>query len=296
MLDKNTIVWFDGEFRKLGDTNVSILTHSLHYGSSIFEGIRAYETKDGPAIFRLKEHIERLFYSAKSLFMDLNYSVEDLMNACSEIVKKNNLKSAYIRPIVFYGDESMGLNPTNNKVHIAIIAWEWGKYLHENVKVMISSFKRISENTTIVDAKIGGHYINSIFATIEAKQKGFDEALLLDHDNFIAEGPGENIFFIKGNEVYTPSTGKILKGITRNSVMTILENLDYNIYERKIKPEEIKNFESAFFTGTAAEITPISSINDTKFDISKVEPIQQKFFKIVKGEDKNYNDWLYLCK
>jgi len=295
MLEENTKVWFNGKLQNIKDTKVGILTHSLHYGSSVFEGIRAYETQNGPAIFKLKEHIERLFYSAESLFMKLDYTVEEIMRACKDVVTQNNLKSAYIRPIAYYGDESMGINPAKNKIHVAIIAWEWGKYLHDNVRVMFSSIKRISEQTTVVDAKIGGHYVNSIYATLEAKNKGFDEALLLDHDGNIAEGPGENIFFIKGKKVVTPKVGKILKGITRSSIIEILRDLDYDVEEIEMLPEDIADYESSFFTGTAAEVTPISEISGTMFNVDQVKEISEKFFAIVAGKEEKYKTWLSYC-
>ncbi|MCA9459353.1 MAG: branched-chain amino acid transaminase [Nanoarchaeota archaeon] len=296
MLKENTQVWLNGNLIDYKDAKIGILTHSLHYGSSVFEGIRAYKTDNGPAIFRLKEHIERLFYSAECLFMKIPFSKEELIEATKKVINTNNLKSAYVRPIVYYGDESMGLNPSSNKVHVAIIAWEWGKYLHDTVRVKFSSIKRISEQTTKVDAKIGGHYINSILATLEAKKLGFDEALLLDHEGNIAEGPGENIFFIKDKTLYTPQLGKILKGITRDSIIQIAKDLDYEVIERRISPYEISAFDSAFFLGTAAEVTPISEISGTKFNVKKVNEIKNKFFEIVAGKDKAYDFWLSYTK
>jgi branched-chain amino acid aminotransferase len=258
----------------------------------VFEGIRAYETQKGPAIFRLEEHVDRLIYSAKKLFMDIPFSKDEIINAIKDVIKINNLKSAYIRPIVFYGDDSMGLNPLNNDIHIAIIAWEWGKYLADEVRVKFSSIKRISELTTAVDAKISGHYINSIFATLEAKRLGYDEALLLDHNGYIAEGPGENIFFVKNNIITTPLLGKILKGITRDSVLKIAENLGYEIVERNILPEEINSFNGAFFTGTAAEITPISEISGTQFDLESAKDIREKFFETIHAGNEEFQYWL----
>ena len=292
MLPQNTIIWFNGEYKYLKDSSVSLLTHGLHYGTSVFEGIRAYSTENGTAIFCLEEHIERLLYSAESLYINLEFSREEIMEACREVLRKNNLESAYIRPLIFFGDENMGLNPLNCTPQIAIIAWEWGKYLGDEVQVKISSIKRISEHTSTVDAKIGGHYINSIYATLEAKQLGFDEALLLDHDNNIAEGPGENIFFIKSNTLYTPKLGKILKGITREKIISVAKELDYQVVERNISPHEIDAFDSAFFTGTAAEITPISQISGIKYDTSKVKDIEKKFFEIVEGREKKFDKWL----
>lgn len=292
MLREDAKIWFNGKIIDYKDAKISILTHSLHYGSSVFEGIRAYETQNGPAIFRLDEHVDRLIYSAKELFMDIPYSKEEIINAIKEVITINNLNSAYIRPIVFYGDESMGLNPINNEVHIAIIAWEWGKYLADDVKVKFSSIKRISELTTTVDAKIGGHYVNSIFATLEAKRLGYDEALLLDHNNYIAEGPGENIFFVKNNILTTPILGKILKGITRDSIIKIAKSLGYEVIERNILPQEINSFDGAFFTGTAAEITPISEISGTSFDVETAKDIRDKFFETIHAGNDEFQEWL----
>jgi len=285
-------IWLNGYLLPQEDANVSLLTHSLHYGSAVFEGIRAYSTKHGPAIFRLEEHIERLFYSAEAMYMDIPYSIEEIMEACREVIRANNLESAYIRPIIYFGDENMGLNPMANEVNVAIIAWEWGAYLPSDVKVKFSSYRRISDMTSVVDAKISGHYVNSILATLEAKKMGYDEALLLDHQGNIAEGPGENIFFINDDTIYTPYLGKILPGITRDSLIQAVRDLGYRVVERNIIPEEISSFEEAFFTGTAAEVAPISQIGTISFSQGKAESIQKYFLDIVKGEYEEFYEWL----
>ncbi|MFP4401649.1 MAG: branched-chain amino acid transaminase [Candidatus Nanoarchaeia archaeon] len=292
MLQQDTQVWLDGSLVEFKDANVSILTHSLHYGSSVFEGIRAYETKDGKSsIFRLKEHIDRLFYSAGILSQQIPYSKEDIMQACHEVLRTNNLTSAYLRPLVFYDDSSMGLDYTNNKVRVAIIAWSWGKYLKETVRARIVSVRRISDKSLIPDAKVGGHYINSTLATLEAKQFGYDEAILLDHDGFIAEGPGENLFFVNNNILYTPKLGKILAGITRNSIIEIAQNLGYQIIERNIDPNELTSFEGAFMCGTAAEFTPLECIGEIKYDTKVGVDIKEEFERVLRGDNLKYRSW-----
>ena len=294
MLQENTKVWLDGKLVDFKDANVSILTHSLHYGSSVFEGIRAYETQDKKAsIFRLQEHIDRLFYSADVLSQKIQHSKEEIMQACHDVLKANNLTSAYLRPLVFYDDSSMGLDYTNNKTRVAIIAWEWGKYLKEVVRARIVSVRRISEKSLIPDAKVGGHYINSTLATLEAKQFGFDEAILLDHDGFIAEGPGENLFFVNTHTktLYTPKLGKILAGITRASIIDIAEYLGYKVVERNIDVNELSTFQGVFMCGTAAEFTPLSCIGDIIYDENICLDIKDMFNRVLRGEEEKFKHW-----
>ena len=292
MLKNNHKVWLDGKIVDFKDANVSILTHSLHYGSSVFEGIRSYEAKNKKAsIFRLKEHIERLFNSGRSLSMKIPYSKKQIEDACHRVLELNNLKSAYIRPIIFYDESSVGLDYTNNKVRVSIIAFAWGKYLKKEVKATIVSTKRISEYSLDIEAKVGGHYVNSTLATLEAKQKGFDEAILMDHSGYIAEGPGENLFFILGKNLYTPKIGKILNGITRQSIIEIGKNLGYNVIEKNINPYELSDFKGAFMCGTAAEFTPIKQINNVKFDTKVGADIKKEFEKILRAGVKKYLDW-----
>ena len=297
MFDKNLIVFLDGEYKKLSETSISPTTHSLHYGTAVFEGIRAYQTEKGTAIFRLSEHIERLFYSAKVMQMDITFSLKEVENICVEILRKNKLKSAYIRPLVFYDENSLGITTKENKTRLLILAWEWGKYLANSVTVKISPYRRISEKSTVADAKISGHYANSFLATMDAKKGGFDEALLLDHNEAIAEGPGENIFFIKEKKLYTPTSGKILPGITRDSVLKLAkEDLNYKVQEKEIFPKDLDLFEGAFFTGTAAEITPIEKIQfgakEFVFDAEKGKDIKELFFRVVAGREKSKLKWL----
>lgn len=294
MLQETTKVWLDGKLIDFKDANVSILTHSLHYGSSVFEGIRAYEMQNKESsIFRLKEHIERLFYSAEVLSQQIEYSREEIMQACYEVLKVNKLTSAYLRPLVFYDDSSMGLDYTNNKTRVAIIAWEWGKYLKEVVRARIVSVRRISEKSLVPDAKVGGHYINSTLATLEAKQFGFDEAILLDHDGFIAEGPGENLFFVNSHTktLYTPKLGKILAGITRASIIQIAKDLGYRVVERNIDVNELTTFQGVFMCGTAAEFTPLSCIGDINYDENVCLDIKDVFNRTLRAEEEKYKHW-----
>lgn len=292
MLPENTKVWLDWEITELKDAKVWILTHSLHYGTSVFEWMRAYKTTRGTKIFRNREHIERLFYSAETLFMDLPYTVDEVMDACYKVLEDNNLEEAYLRPIAFYDDSSMGLSPASCKPRLAIIAWEWGKYLAESVRVKISSIKRISDHSLIVDAKVWGHYVNSVYANAEAKKLGYDEALLLDEAGYIAEGPWANIFFIKDKTLVTPRPGKILPWITRNSIVEVADELGYDVIEREVTPYELNAFDSAFFCGTAAEVTPIKEISGVEFDVTKCEEIKDEFMKVLKWENEDFIHWI----
>ncbi len=296
MFDENLIVFIDGEYKTLQEAKISPATHSLHYGTAIFEGIRAYQTENGTAIFRLEEHIERFFHSAEVMRMELPFSKGEMREICQSVLRKNNLKSAYIRPLAFYDESSLGITTKENKVRVLVMAWEWGKYLAEAVKVKISNYRRISEKSSVMTAKISGHYANSFLATMDAKKNGFDEALLLDHQDAIAEGPGENIFFIKDKELHTPMKDKVLPGITRNSVMELAKELNYKVTERNIFPKELEDFQGAFFTGTAAEVTPIEKIvwreKEMIFDTKVGQDIKELFFKTVGGNFKDKLDWL----
>ncbi len=298
MFNKEDIVYLDGEYKKIKDANVSIMTHSLHYGSAVFEGIRAYKTKLGTGILKLEQHIDRLFYSADVMGMKIPFTKEEIKKACFDVLEKNNLESAYIRPLVFFDDSSLGLKTAGLKVRVLVAAWTWGKYLPQSVKVKISSYRRISEKSTVPDAKISGHYVNSILAGAEVVKEGYDEALLLDHNDAIAEGPGENIFFIKNGKIYTPKIGKILGGITRASIIDLSKSLDYEVIEKEIFPNELGDFEGAFFTGTAAEVTPIAEITDLNnkkylFNANNdvVNDIKENFFKIIDGDSEFTKKW-----
>jgi branched-chain amino acid aminotransferase len=293
MVTKLKKIWLDGEFVNWEDANVHILTHALHYGTSVFEGIRSYETKSGEAhIFKLKEHIERLFYSAKVLNMNLKYSVNDIVNATVELLKINNIKACYIRPIVFLGDGPMGLTTTDSPVRVSIIVWPWGTYLGDDafekgIKITVCPYRR--QITELTKAKIGGSYYVSVLSKKYALDNGYDEALMLDTEGNVAEGSGENIFMIKDGKISTPKLGAILPGITRASVIEILKSQGINVDERMISLEELKNADELFFTGTAAELTPIVEIDGTKIGTGIVGEVTKKtsetFFKILKKEE-----------
>lgn len=292
---KNNYAWFDGKLRPQKNIYIPLLTHSLHYGSAVFEGIRCYQTPQGPAVFRLQEHVKRFFHSARALDMRLSYSEKAIREATKAVVKKNQLQECYIRPLAFYG-EKMGLSPINAPIHTAIAAWPWSDYLDKSgVTAKISSFSRIHPASSIMTAKISGHYANSIIATLDAKHSGFDEALLLDWKGNIAEGPGENIFFIKGKTLYAPAAGSILPGITRDSIMRIARDLGYKIIEKPIKPAELHRFAEAFFVGTAVEVCPIIKIDKYKFNFTEQTKLfQEAYAQAVHGEDKRYKKWLDL--
>ncbi len=260
----NTIVFKDGRFIPATEAMTSDYTQTLHYGNGAFEGMRSYENAEGCNIFRVQDHFERLQYSAMSMHMEIPYSTEELTQIAYQLLEHNGFTNAYIRPLV-YSDMNMGLQPTN-EVHVFMAAWEWGKYLgNEPLNVMVSSFQRPNPKSTVIDAKIVGHYTNSIMATAEAKKLGFDEALLLDMDGNIAEGPGANFFFEKDGILYTPPAGHILPGITRRTVMEIARMLGIRVVEKFFEIEEVYQAEHAFFAGTAVEIAPIAAINGEKF-------------------------------
>jgi branched-chain amino acid aminotransferase len=264
--NQETVVFFNGNFVKVKDAPVSIYNQTMHYGNGVFEGIRAYDTPDGVRIFKAYEHYERLQYSAKVMHIGLPYSTKELEQISYKLLELNNLKDAYLRPLVFLGD-NMSLTPTN-EVHVVIMAWEWGKYLGDNLlKVMLSSFQRPNPKSCFVEAKVVGHYTNSILATTEAKANGYDEALLTDMNGYVAEGPGANFFIEKEGKLFTAPLGNILAGITRQTVFEIGQELGYEIEEKFFTPEEIYTADSAFFCGTAAEIIGIESVNEYKFPL-----------------------------
>lgn len=289
-------IWLDGKLIQFKKATVHLLNHSLHYGSAVFEGVRFYNTKKGSAIFRLDEHIKRLMFSAKVMGMEVPYSPNEIKAATLKLLKNNKLTDGYIRPIIFYGSK-MGLDPTGAELHTAIACWSWGKYLTQDVvKIKTSRFRRLGFQNGEMKAKVSGYYFNSIMAGLEAKKAGYDEALLLDLAGNIAEGPGENIFFIKGKTIYTPSNGSILPGITRDSIIQLAKSLGYKIIERTINPKEIKNFDEAFFTGTAVEVVAIGQIDKTKINNGKegevTKKIKELYHKVITGEVPQYNKWL----
>jgi branched-chain amino acid aminotransferase len=299
-MEKTKYIWFNGKFVRWQQAKIHILTHALHYGSGVFEGIRCYKTKNGPAVFRLKEHIQRLFNSAKFLEMKIPFSKREIQKAILELIKLNKVEECYIRPIVFYGYGKMGLNPKGANIDCAVILWPWGKYLKDKVKVKISQFIRLHPKSVISSAKVCGYYVNSIFATFDAEKDKFDESILLDHRGFVAEGPGENIFIVKNKKLLTPKLGSILPGITRDSIIRIAKDLKIKVIEKDISVKELKNCDEAFFTGTAAEITPIYQIDEKIINKGKIGEItkilQEKFYQIVHGEDKKYKNWLTYVK
>ena len=266
MSDRDGLIWYDGKLVDWRDATTHVLTHSLHYGLAVFEGVRAYNTPAGPAIFRLKEHTERMFNSAKIFMMQIPFSREQIFEAQREVVRANKLESCYLRPLVFYGSEKMGVSPKGNKVHVSIAAWPWGAYLGEEglekgIRVKTSSFQRHHINVSMVRSKTAGHYVNSILANMEAINDGYDEALLLDTQGFVAEGAGENLFIVKDGQVFEPEMVSGLTGITRATVLELARDLGYPVTMKPMTRDDVYLADEAFFTGTAAEITPIRELD-----------------------------------
>lgn len=262
--NENTTVFLNGKWLKASEAKTDLYAQTLHYGNGVFEGIRSYDTEDGVQVFKAKEHYERLLYSAQKMHINLNYTSEQLIDLTYELLEKNNLKDAYIRPLVYLG-ANMSLQPTD-EVNVFLCAWEWGKYLGDNLlNLMTSSYQRPNPKSCHVEAKVVGHYTNSILATTEAKSKGFDEALLLDAKGNVAEGPGANFFYEKEGIIYTPPIGNILPGITRATVIGLAKELKFKIVEKYFTPEDVKGADGAFFTGTAAEVAGITSLDGVNF-------------------------------
>lgn len=294
---KTKFCWLNGKIVKFEKAKIHILSHCLHYGSGAFEGIRCYLTERGPAVFRLKDHINRLFESAKVLGIKIPFSKNEIFEATFQVIKRNKLEECYIRPIIFYGEGKMGLDPRGAKIESAIFAWPWPKYLKENVKVMISNFIRLHPKSVVSTAKICGYYVNSIFASREAKKRGFDEAILLDWRGFVAEGPGENIFIVKNKILFTPKKGSILMGITRDSIIKIAKDLKIKVVEKDISKRELLNADECFFTGTAAEVTPIVKINNVKKRVGEITTLLKDFYqRVVHGKEPKYFHWLDFVK
>jgi len=301
MADRDGFIWFDGQLVPWRDATTHVLTHSLHYGLSVFEGVRAYKTAEGTAIFRLAEHTERLFNSARIYLMQMPFSKQTLMDAQREVVRANKLESCYLRPIAFYGSEKMGVSPKGAKVHVAIAAWPWGAYLgadalEKGIRVKTSSFARHHINVTMARAKFAGTYANSILANQEATMDGYDEALLLDVDGFVAEGSGENIFIIKNGKMYEPELTSALVGITRDSVISLAGDIGVEVQARRLTRDDVYIADEAFFTGTAAEVTPIRELDNRAIGNGGSGPITQKlqamFFDVVNGRNAKYKSWL----
>ncbi len=299
--DRDGWIWFDGEMVPWREAKIHLLTHSLHYGMGVFEGVRAYPTERGPAIFRLDEHTDRLFRSAKIMDMPMPFDRDTLRQAQLDAVARNNLNSAYLRPIVFYGSEGMGLRADNLKTHVAIAAWEWGAYLGDEgldkgIRVRTSSYSRHHVNISMCKAKACGHYINSMMALTEALRDGYDETLMLDVDGFVAEGSGENIFILRDDVLYTPDLTSALDGITRATVIQLATEGGIRVVEKRITRDEVYIADEAFFTGTAAEVTPIREVDGRTIGSGKPGPItkalQEAYFDAVHGKDTERHHWL----
>ncbi|MBP7485182.1 MAG: hypothetical protein RLZZ369_2317 [Pseudomonadota bacterium] len=304
MDDRDGKIWMDGQMVEWRDAKIHVLTHTLHYGCGAFEGVRAYKTDKGTAIFRLKEHTERLFNSAKILRMPITFTQQELMQAQLDVVKANNLESCYLRPLVWLGSEKLGVSPKGAKVHAMVAAWAWGAYLGEEglkrgIRVKTSSYTRHHVNITMTQAKAVSNYTNSILANLEATEDGYDEAMLLDSAGFVSEGAGENLFIIKDGKLYTPDlSAGALNGITRNTIFAICQDLGLELKEKRITRDEVYICDEAFFTGTAAEVTPIRELDRIQIGQGSRGPITEKiqaaFFDIVNGRNPKYAEWLTL--
>jgi branched-chain amino acid aminotransferase len=301
MDDRDGFIWMDGEWVDWREAKVHVLTHTLHYGMGAFEGVRAYEAVQGTAIFKLEEHTDRFYNSANILGMTIPFDKEELNQAQREVLKRNNLKSAYIRPMCFYGSEGMGLRADNLRVRVIVAAWEWGAYLGEDnmnngIKIMTSSYVRQHSNSTMAKVKANGNYINSMMALQEALDEGYDEALMLDTDGYVSEGSGENIFIIKDNTIYTPLLTSALEGITRDTLFSLAKDLGYEVIEKRINRDEVYTADEAFFTGTAAEVTPIRGLDEITIGSGTRGPITERlqslYFDCVHGRNENYLEWI----
>ncbi|KWT63955.1 MULTISPECIES: branched-chain amino acid transaminase [unclassified Variovorax] len=300
--DRDGKIWMDGDLVEWRDAKIHVLSHTLHYGCGAFEGVRAYKTVDGTAIFRLAEHTERLFNSAKILRMKIPFTPEQLNEAQKQVVRTNNLESCYLRPLVWIGSEKLGVSPKGNRIHAMVAAWAWGAYLGDEgmkrgIRVKTSSYTRHHVNITMTQAKAVSNYSNSILANMEALDDGYDEALLLDASGFVSEGAGENIFVVKGGVVYTPDlSAGALNGITRNTILHICKDLGIEVVQKRITRDEVYIAEEAFFTGTAAEVTPIRELDRIEIGQGSrgpvTEKIQSAFFDIVNGRNPKYAHWL----
>ncbi|NDA15541.1 MAG: branched-chain amino acid transaminase [Gammaproteobacteria bacterium] len=299
--DRDGVIWFDGKMVPWRDAQVHVLTHTLHYGLGVFEGVRAYQTDRGTAIFRLADHTDRLFRSAHILGMKMPFDAQTLNDAQAAVVRENQLSTAYLRPLAFYGSEGMGIRADMLKTHIAIASWEWGAYLGEDglkngIKVRTSSFTRHHVNITMCRAKACGNYINSMLALQEALSGGADEALMLDASGYVMEGSGENVFVVRDGVIYTPDLTSALEGITRDTIIKLIAEAGLTVIEKRITRDEIYVADEAFFTGTAAEVTPIRELDGRQIGNGGRGPItellQTKYFDCVQGRDRNHDDWL----
>ncbi|MCA1806049.1 MAG: branched-chain amino acid transaminase [Xanthomonadaceae bacterium] len=305
MADRDGVIWYDGKLVPWREATTHVLTHTLHYGMGVFEGVRAYKAEQGTAIFRLKDHTRRLFRSAHILKMDMPYDQDTLNEAQRTVVLENNLESAYIRPMCFYGSEGMGLRADNLKTHVIVAAWNWGAYLGEEnmkrgIRIRTSSFTRHHVNITMCKAKANGNYMNSMLALNEALTDGYDEALLLDVDGFVAEGSGENFFLVRDGVIYTPELTSALDGITRDTLLHIAREEGIEVREKRITRDEVYIADEAFFTGTAAEVTPIRELDNRAIGSGSRGPITERlqslYFDYVHGRCESHPDWLTLVE
>jgi branched-chain amino acid aminotransferase len=301
MADRDGVIWLDGELVPWREAKIHVLTHTLHYGMGVFEGVRAYHAEQGTAIFRLAAHTDRLFRSAHILSMPMPFDKATLNAAQKQVVRENDLDSAYIRPMCFYGSEGMGLRADNLKVHTMVAAWEWGRYLGEEgmergIRIKTSSFTRHHVNITMCKAKANGNYMNSMLALQEALRDGYDEALLLDVDGYVAEGSGENIFLVRDGILYTPELTSALEGITRDTIFVLARDNGLEVREKRITRDEVYIADEAFFTGSAAEVTPIRELDGRTIGSGSRGPVtellQGQYFDLVHGRLDRYRDWL----
>jgi branched-chain amino acid aminotransferase len=302
MVQKAEFIWFDGELVPWDQAQVHVLTHSLHYGCAVFEGIRSYKCDEGSEVFRLKEHVERLFGSAKTMQMEIPYTQAEIIQAIVDTLKANKMDSGYIRPLSFIGDGAMGVHPADNPIRTIIATWPWGAYLGEEalekgIRVKTSSFTRHHVNVMMTKAKVAGNYANSILAKREVVADGYDEALMLDTEGYVCEATGENMFIVKNNVLKTAPLTAILGGITRNSLIQLARDLGYQVVEMRFTRDEAYMADEAFFCGTAAELTPIREIDNRVIGEGHAGPVakklQEAFFDIVKGKNPEYEDWLH---
>ncbi|WP_374279288.1 branched-chain amino acid transaminase [Azonexus sp.] len=301
MQDRNSLIWLDGQWLPASEAKVSVLTHTLHYGYGCFEGIRAYETATGPALFRLPEHLRRLEDSARILAIDLPFDRATLTEACRDAVTRNGLNSAYVRPLVFLGDEKLGVDPAGAKTHVMVAAWPWGTYLggkalQAGIRVRVSSYARHHPNVQMCRAKAISAYANSILSVREARRDGYDEAILLDTEGYVAEGSSENLFIVRDGELLEPETTSALDGITRRTVSTLAREAGLSVRAKRLTRDEVYCADEVFFTGTAAEITPVVEVDARRIGNGQPGPItrrlQQAYFAAVRGEDERHDDWL----
>ena len=305
MADRDGVIWYDGKMVPWRDATTHVLTHTLHYGMGVFEGVRAYNTPDGTSIFRLQAHTDRLFDSAHIMNMQIPFSKEEINEAQRAAVRENNLESAYLRPMVFYGSEAMGLRASGLKVPVIVAAWHWGAYmgdeaLERGIKVRTSSFTRHHVNISMTRAKANGNYINSMLALQEAISGGADEAMLLDTEGYVAEGSGENIFLVKNGVVYTPEVTSCLNGITRSTILTLAAEHGIPVVEKRITRDEVYIADEAFFTGTAAEVTPIREVDGRAIGVGHRGPVtevlQKAYFDLVMGKTAAHSEWRTTVK